>query len=117
MILCSAAVAPSGALIGFVPSLWLAILLMGIVAFVSQCWTVTTSALAADVFPQSGLGMIAGMMGTAGGIGAVAFSQGAGSAIHIIGFAPAFVVAALLMPAAATLLVLLLYPGGRAVNT
>jgi ACS family hexuronate transporter-like MFS transporter len=116
VILCSAAVAPVGALIGFVPSLWLAILLMGIVAFVSQCWTITTSALAADVFPRSELGMVAGMMGTAGGMGAAVFSQGAGSAIHVMGYAPAFVLAALLMPAAAALLVLLLRPRRTAIN-
>jgi ACS family hexuronate transporter-like MFS transporter len=112
----SAAVAPLGALIGFVPSLWAAILLMGIVAFVSQCWTITTSALAADIFPRSSIGMVAGMMGTAGGLGAAAFSQTAGNAIHAMGYAPAFVLAALLLPAAATLLVMLLRPGGRAVN-
>lgn len=116
VILCGAAVAPIGALIGIVPSLWVAILLMGIVAFVSQCWTITTSALATDVFPRSSIGMVAGMMGTAGGIGAAVFSQAAGTAIRHVGFAPAFVFAVLLMPGAASLLVLLLRSGRGTVN-
>jgi ACS family hexuronate transporter-like MFS transporter len=113
VIVCSAAVAPFGAAIGFVPSLWIAILLMGLVAFVSQCWTVTTSALAADVFPRSDVGMVAGMMGTAGGIGAATFSQAAGTTIRDHGFTLAFVLAASLMPVAATMLVLLLRSGQR----
>jgi ACS family hexuronate transporter-like MFS transporter len=81
---------------------------MGLVAFVSQCWTITTAALATDIFPISEVGTITGMMGTAGGVGAVAFSQITGATAHFFGFAPAFVSAALLMPVAVLLLVLLL---------
>jgi ACS family hexuronate transporter-like MFS transporter len=108
VLLCIGAVAPLGALIGFVPSLWVSILLMGLVAFVSQCWTITTAALATDIFPISEVGTITGMMGTAGGVGAVAFSQITGATAHFFGFALAFVSAALLMPVAVLLLVLLL---------
>ena len=55
-------------------------------------------------------GMVAGMMGTAGGIGAAAFSQAAGTTIRDHGFTFAFVLAASLIPAAGTMLVLLLRP-------
>jgi ACS family hexuronate transporter-like MFS transporter len=102
------AVSPLGALIGFVPSLWVSILLMGVIAFISQCWTITTTALATDIFPRSSVGAIAGMMGTAGGLGAVAFSQLTGATVHHFGFAPAFVLAALLLPVAVFLLTMLL---------
>jgi ACS family hexuronate transporter-like MFS transporter len=111
VIICGAVVAPLGALIGVVPSLWGAILLMGLIAFVSQCWTITTSALASDMFPRSDLGIIAGMMGTAGGIGAAIFSQTIGIVIRSRGFASAFAFAAVLMPIAALLLVTMLRSG------
>lgn len=108
VIICGAAIAPLGALIGVISSLWIAILLMGLIAFVSQCWTITTAALATDMFPRSDLGMIAGMMGTAGGIGAAIFSQTIGTVIRNRGFATAFVLAAALMPTAALLLISML---------
>ena len=108
VIALSAALAPLGALIGLVPSLWLALALMGLVAFISQCWTVSTSALAADVFPSVEVGTIAGMMGTAGSLGAAVFSQYAGTAIRAVGFGPTFVWVSLLMPVAALLLLLLM---------
>jgi sugar phosphate permease len=81
---------------------------MGIAAFISQCWTVTTTALATDIIPQSSVGGVAGMMGTAGGIGAAAFSQLTGTTVRDFGFTPAFVLAALLIPMAVLLLMFLL---------
>lgn len=108
VLVCCAVVAPVSALVGWVPSLWAAILLMGIAAFISQCWTVTTTALATDIIPQSSVGGVAGMMGTAGGIGAAAFSQLTGTTVRDFGFTPAFVLAALLIPMAVLLLMFLL---------
>jgi MFS transporter, ACS family, hexuronate transporter len=108
VLACCAGAAPLGGLIGFVPSIQIAILLLALLAFVSQCWTTTTSALAADIFPGSSMGAIAGMMGTAGGLGAAAFSQMTGTVIVSIGYGSAFVLVALLLPIAAGLLVLLL---------
>jgi ACS family hexuronate transporter-like MFS transporter len=108
VLVCIAAVSPAGCLIGLVPSLGMAITLMGLVAFVSQCWTTTTTALATDIFPKSSVGAIVGMMGTAGGIGGAAFAQIIGSTVHHHGFAPAFVFAALLTPIAVILLLTLL---------
>ncbi len=103
-----AGAAPLGAWIGFVNSLWVAILLMGLIAFISQCWTTTTAVLATDIFPQSSVGRITGMTGTAGGLGATVFSQLSGKTLHSFGFAPVFASAALLVPAALILLVLML---------
>lgn len=108
VLIWSAALAPLGTLVGWAPSLWLAILLMGLMAFLSQCWTVTTAALATDIIPQSSVGAVAGMMGTAGGVGAAFCSQFTGAAVRDFGFAPTFVLAALLLPAAVPMLVFLL---------
>ncbi len=73
VLISIACAAPLGALIGFTPSLWEAILLMGLLAFISQCWTTNVAALATDIFPPSSVGMVAGMLGTAGGLGAAVF--------------------------------------------
>jgi len=108
VLVCIGVVAPLGALIGFVPSLWMSILLMGLIAFISQCWTITTTTLATDLFPRSSVGAVAGMMGTAGGLGGAVFSQLIGTTVHRFGFTPAFVLAALLMPIAVLLLMALL---------
>jgi ACS family hexuronate transporter-like MFS transporter len=108
VLLSIAALAPLGSLVGFIPSLGMAIALMGLVAFVSQCWTTTTTALATDIFPESSVGAIVGMMGTAGGIGGAAFAQVTGSTVHHLGFAPTFVFAALLIPIGVFLLKALL---------
>jgi ACS family hexuronate transporter-like MFS transporter len=112
VLVCIAAVSPAGILIGLVPSLGIAIALMGLVAFISQCWTTTTTALATDIFPKSSVGAIVGMMGTAGGMGGAAFAQIIGPTVDHLGFAPAFAFAALLTPIAVILLLTLL-PGQR----
>ena len=108
VLVCIGAAAPLGALIGFVPSLWMSILLMGLIAFISQCWTITTTTLATDLFPRSCVGAVAGMMGTAGGLGGAVFSQSIGTTVHLFGFGPAFAIAAALMPAAVLLLLALM---------
>ena len=108
VLISMAALAPLGVFIGFVPSLWIAILLMGLLAFISQSWTTNIAALATDIFPRSIVGAIAGMLGTAGGLGAAAFSQGIGKIVHSFGFSPVFVLAAVLMPIAVTILAVLL---------
>jgi ACS family hexuronate transporter-like MFS transporter len=108
ILLCAALLAPMGIFIGFTPSVAVAITLMGVIAFASQCWTTTTTALATDIFPRSSVGAIVGIMGTAGGIGGAAFAQITGATVRDFGFKPAFVMAALLVPVGFLLLLALL---------
>jgi ACS family hexuronate transporter-like MFS transporter len=108
ILLCAALMAPLGILIGFAPSIAIAIALMGVIAFASQCWTTTTTALATDIFPRSSVGAIVGMMGTAGGLGGAAFAQITGATVRNFGFRPAFAMAALLVPLGFLLLMALL---------
>lgn len=104
----AALIAPCGILIGVTPSVAVAIALIGIMAFASQCWTTTTTALATDVLPRSVVGMIVGLMGTAGGIGGAGFAAITGRIVRHSGYTPAFLLAALLVPAAFLLLFALL---------
>jgi ACS family hexuronate transporter-like MFS transporter len=108
ILLCAALMAPAGILIGFAPTVAVAIALMGVIAFASQCWATTTTALATDLFPRSSVGAIVGMMGTAGGIGGAVFAQVTGATVRNFGFTPAFAMAALLVPAGFLLLIGLL---------
>ena len=116
ILLCAALIAPLGILIGFTPSVAVAIVLMGLIAFASQCWTTTTTALAADIFPRSSVGAIVGMMGTAGGVGGAVFAQITGATVQNFGFRPAFVMAALLVPVGFLLLMALLKNHGVTIH-
>lgn len=99
--------APLGALVGFAQTTTAAIALTCLVAFLTQCWATNTSALAADSLRGDEIGTVAGMMGTAGSLGGVLFTQLLGHAIATFGYASAFVLGAVMHPVAITLLLLL----------
>ncbi|MEO7652971.1 MAG: MFS transporter, partial [Bryobacteraceae bacterium] len=100
--------APFGALVGVMSTTAVAIAITCLVAFLTQCWSTNIYALAADLFPQEERGTVAGMMGTAGSLGGVLFSQVLGILIVTFGYPSAFAVAAVMHPVAATALVLML---------
>jgi ACS family hexuronate transporter-like MFS transporter len=105
-----ACLAPLGALAGVVSSTVVAIGILSLVAALCQCWSTNTSTLALDVFPESEKASVTGMMGTAGGIGGMAFSTLLGFVISRGGYPWAFALAALLHPIAAIILVTLFRP-------
>ncbi len=105
-------IAPLGALVGFLPTAATAIALTCLIAFLTQCWATNTSALTADTFAPAETGTVAGMMGTAGSLGGVLFTQLLGIAIGAFGYSSAFVLGAIMHPIAATL-VLVLYRNQR----
>ena len=107
-------ITPLGGFIGAASSLWLVILLLGLLAFASQCWSTNTVALAADLTPTEQVGSLVGLMGTAGGLGGALFSQITGSALRHAGFGITFVFAGLLLPVAISLLLALLPAEKRA---
>jgi len=102
--------APFGALSGWVASTGIALAVMSGVAFLCFCWSTNTVTLAGDVFSQQEIGAVVGMMGTAGSLGGVLFSQLLGWGITQFGYAAAFVMAAGLHPVAAMMLFVLLRP-------
>jgi ACS family hexuronate transporter-like MFS transporter len=99
-----ACLAPLGALAGFVPSTVVAIAIICLIAALCQCWATNSSTLALDVFPESEKASVTGLMGTAGGLGGIAFSTVLGFVIAQGGYPWAFVLAALLHPLAACVL-------------
>ncbi len=107
LLLTVAGLAPLGALVGFLPTAATAIALTCLIAFLTQCWATNTSALTADTFAQAETGTVAGMMGTAGSLGGVLFTQLLGLAIAAFGYSSAFVLGAVMHPLAATVLLLL----------
>jgi ACS family hexuronate transporter-like MFS transporter len=98
--------APAGALAGVVSSVSSAIAITCLVAFLTQVWSVSTVALAADLVPASDVGTVMGMMGTAGSLGGALFAQLLGLLIAGFGYPSAFMVAASLHPIAILILVL-----------
>ncbi len=102
-----ACLAPFGALVGFVGSTGAAIAITCLIAFLTQCWATNTSALATDTFENREVATVAGLMGTAGSLGGVLFTQLLGRAIATFGYGSAFVIGALMHPVAITMLLLL----------
>lgn len=107
LLVAVACVAPLGALVGFLPTAAMAIALTCLIAFLTQCWATNTSALTADTFAPAETGTVAGMMGTAGSLGGMLFTQLLGFAIAAFGYSSAFVLGAVMHPLAAALLLLL----------
>ena len=100
-----ACLAPIGALAGVVGSTAVSIGSISLVAALCQCWSTNTSTLALDVFPEAEKATVTGLMGTAGGIGGIAFSTLLGFVIARGGYPWAFAVAALLHPLAVFILI------------
>jgi ACS family hexuronate transporter-like MFS transporter len=108
MLVVVGCLAPFGALVAIVDSTAAAIAITCGVAFLTQCWATNISTLAADLFPQEERGTVAGMMGTAGSLGGVLFSQVLALLITTFGYGSAFAAAAVMHPIAMTSLLLLL---------
>lgn len=102
--------APFGALVGFIDSTAGAIAVTCLIAFLCQAWSTNIATLAADLSDRAETGTIMGMMGTAGGLGGMAFAQVLGFVIAALGYSSAFCLAAVLHPIAAISLFLLLRP-------
>ncbi len=102
--------APFGALAGFAPTAATAIAVTCVVAFLTQCWSTNTAALAADILPNSSTGSVFGLMGTAGSLAGACFAQVLGYIIHTFGYTAAFAFTGLLHPCAATILFCILRP-------
>lgn len=110
LLIAVGCLAPLGALAGLVGSTVSAMAIVSMVALLCQCWATNIATLAADIFPGRETASVIGMMGTAGSLGGVLFSQALGLLIPSVGYPPAFMLAAALHPVAAITLVSLLRP-------
>ena len=108
VLIAAGCISPLGAMAGRVSSAAVAIAITCLVAFLTQCWSTNTSALAADLLPSTAVGTAAGMMGTAGSLGGALFTQALAVMISAFGYPAAFALAAVLHPLAALTLFLFL---------
>ncbi len=104
----SAVLAPLAALTGWVSSAGAAIALIAVIAFVSYVWFTNTAALVADVFPESVVGTVQGLIGTAGSGGGILFNLAVGFLLDRFSYTPVFLLAGSMHLAASLALWLLM---------
>jgi ACS family hexuronate transporter-like MFS transporter len=117
ILVAGACLGPFGAFVGIVDNVAVAIAITCLVAFLSQSWSTNIGTLALDVLPVSESASVIGLMGTAGSLGGILFSQVLGLVIEHFGYAPAFVLSSALQPIAAVVLLVLLRPYFRSPGT
>lgn len=96
--------APFGALVGLVENTVVAVAITCLITFLCQAWSTNIATLSADLCDRRETATVMGMMGTAGSLGGLLFAQALGLIIAAFGYAPAFILAALLHPVALTTL-------------
>src|SRR5712671_3932394 len=79
------------------PSMWAAVLIVGVAAAAHQAWSANVYTLASDMFPKSAVGTVVGIGAFAGAMGGVAFQRVTGRVLQANGsdYAPIFVVCGL----------------------
>lgn len=105
-----ALLAPFGACVGFVQSTAAAVAFTCLATFLCQAWSTNMATLSTDLTDRGETGTVLGLMGTAGSLGGLAFAQALGLLISSFGYSSAFVVAAMLHPIGALLLIFFLGP-------
>jgi ACS family hexuronate transporter-like MFS transporter len=89
----SAAIMPLVILVPHVPATW-AIALFCVAYFGQQSWSTLVMVLPADLFPQSVVGSVAGLVGFGGALGGIVFGQAVGYLLdHGFGYGPVFGIA------------------------
>jgi ACS family hexuronate transporter-like MFS transporter len=76
---------------GFVRSPYLAVALISLAGFAHQTLSVTVITMASDLFRRSEVATVAGMAGTCGNAGLLAFNLLIGGLVATVGYAPFFV--------------------------
>lgn len=79
------------------PTMWTAVLIVGIAAAAHQAWSANVYTLASDMFPKFALGSVVGIGAFAGAMGGVAFQRITGRVLQANGsdYSPIFVVCGL----------------------
>ena len=85
------------ALVSRAPSMWAAVLIVGVAAAAHQAWSANVYTLASDMFPKSAVGSVVGIGAFAGAMGGVVFQRVTGRVLQANGsdYAPIFVVCGL----------------------
>ena len=85
------------ALVSRAPSMWAAVIVVGVAAAAHQAWSANVYTLASDMFPKSAVGSVVGIGAFAGAMGGVVFQRVTGRVLQANGsdYAPIFVVCGL----------------------
>ena len=91
------------------PSMWAAVVIVGIAAAAHQAWSANVYTLASDMFPTSAVGSVVGIGAFAGAMGGVLFQRVTGRVLQANGsdYTPIFVVCGLAYVTAWTIVHLL----------
>ena len=91
------------------PSMWAAVLIVGVAAAAHQAWSANVYTLASDMFPKSAVGSVVGIGAFAGAMGGVVFQRVTGRVLQANGsdYTPIFVVCGLAYVTAWTIIHLL----------
>jgi ACS family hexuronate transporter-like MFS transporter len=84
MLGCAIAVLPIMA-VQYIDTLWTAVLLIGLAAAAHQGFSANLLSLPADLFPQSAVGSVVGIGGTAGAIGGMLIAKFVGYVLDATG--------------------------------
>jgi ACS family hexuronate transporter-like MFS transporter len=84
-------------LVSRAPSMWAAVLIVGVAAAAHQAWSANVYTLASDMFPKSAVGSVVGIGAFAGAMSGVVFQRITGRVLQANGsdYAPIFVVCGL----------------------
>ena len=85
------------ALVSRAPSMWAAVIIVGVAAAAHQAWSANVYTLASDMFPKSAVGSVVGIGAFAGAMGGVVFQRATGRVLQANGsdYGPIFVVCGL----------------------
>jgi MFS transporter, ACS family, aldohexuronate transporter len=91
------------------PSMWAAVIIVGVAAAAHQAWSANVYTLASDMFPKSAVGSVVGIGAFAGAMGGVVFQRVTGRVLQANGsdYTPIFVVCGLAYVTAWTIIHLL----------
>jgi ACS family hexuronate transporter-like MFS transporter len=84
-------------LVSRAPSMWAAVLIVGVAAAAHQAWSANVYTLASDMFPKSAVGSVVGIGAFAGAMGGVVFQRVTGRVLQANGsdYTPIFIVCGL----------------------
>jgi ACS family hexuronate transporter-like MFS transporter len=88
MLICALCVTPI-VLVSQAPSLWLAVLMIGLAAAAHQGWSANVFTMTSDMFPRHAVGSVVGFGGMAGAIGGMFVSKVVG---HILNLTHSYVI-------------------------
>ncbi|HUR42073.1 MAG TPA: MFS transporter [Verrucomicrobiae bacterium] len=110
VIIVAAMLMPAGVLAAFAKEPMVALALIGVVLFGFQAWINNVQTLPSDFFPSTAVASVAGLGGTAAGIGSMIFVFTTGWVVDHFSYTPILIAAGVLAPIGTVALLLLSGP-------